>query len=126
MRPRDLVLVAAATLAAAACGPASGGSDVTGLTVTVRYTSPRIATISIDGDARASDRSFGPYTLTTTELVSGGSVGLVFDPGDAGDVHLCADALDKQGDRLDRTCSNATLVADHVVPAALLIDTFPF
>jgi hypothetical protein len=129
MRAADLLLAVAAALTASACGPASGGvggAAVTGLTVTVRYTSPRIATITIDGDAHASNRSFGPYALTTTELVSGGSVGLVFDPSDAGDLRLCAEALDDEGDRLDKSCISATLVADHVVPTALTIDTFPF
>ena len=122
---RALILAVAATLAAA-CGPASSGSAVTGLTLTVVYQSSRIVTISIDGEARASDRSFGPYALATSSLVSGGSVGLVFDPSDAGEVRLCADALDNNGTRLDRSCGSATLVADRVVPAALVIDTFPF
>jgi hypothetical protein len=121
-----LVLALPLVALAPACASPSDDEPVTGLTVTVRYQGPRIATISLDGEARASGRDIGPYTLSTRELVSGGSVGLVFDPSDAGDLRLCADALDSDGDRRDRTCTNATLVANRVVTAALALSTAPF
>jgi hypothetical protein len=110
--------------ALAACG-GSGDGPVTGLTLTVHYDSPRIANISVDGVARTSDRDFGPYVVSTTSLAPGGSVGLVFSPDDAGELRVCADALDASGLRFDRSCTGATLVADRVATADLTLD-FPF
>ena len=116
MRRRRLAL--AVTLAGgllAGCGSA----PVTGLTVAIRYDGSDIASIAVSGTVDDNGRTFGPYDLTTTALASGGTVGLVFDPSDAGFVTVCADARDQSGHVLDTDCESMRVRANEVGEGSL-------
>jgi hypothetical protein len=94
---------------------------VTGLVIAIDYTG-QIATISVGGSAEASGRRFGPWTLDTNTLVSGGTVGFVFDPSDAGGAMVCATARDSFHNTLDVDCNVFQVRPDQVVDGMLSLD----
>lgn len=91
-----------------------GSAPVTGLSVAIRYDGGDIASIAVSGTVDDNGRAFGPYDLTTAALASGGTVGLVFDAGDAGLVEVCADARDQSGHVLDTDCQSMRVRANEV------------
>jgi hypothetical protein len=73
----------------AACG---GDPQTTGLVVKVEYLASSIDRLAVSGFTSMSARRFGPYQLTQKQLPSGATVGFVFDPTDAGQATICAEA----------------------------------
>jgi hypothetical protein len=114
--PRRLAL---AVIVAGGLLAGCGSAPVTGLSVTIRYQGSDIASIAVSGTVDDNGRAFGPYDLTTAALASGATVGLVFDPGDAGLVTVCADARDDSGRVLDTDCESMRVQANEVGEGSL-------
>jgi hypothetical protein len=72
-----------------------------------------------------SQRQFGPYTLTTAQLPSGKSVGLLFDPGDAGGGMACIDARESNGSLKATGCTGFDIVANQQTDAELYLQGLP-
>jgi hypothetical protein len=100
-------------LAIGLAGCSGSPPPVTGLVVAIDYDGA-VATVAVTGAALATGRHFGPYQLSTASLASGGTVGLVFDPSDAGDASICAEARDAAGNRLDFVCQQFAVQAGAV------------
>jgi hypothetical protein len=113
-----VTMVAAILLAGCGAAPSTMTSPpVTGLVVTVNYEG-EVATVELNG-AAATGRRFGPWTLPTAKLASGGTVGFVFDPSDAGSALICAQSRNREGLTLDVQCQTFVVRADEVVNGAL-------
>ena len=107
-------LALALLVAAATCCGGCGKSQppVTGLVVTIDYDSS-VARVEVSGAAETTGRQFGPWSLTSEQLVSGGSVGFVFDASDAGSAMICAQTFDAADDTLDFECQVFDIIADE-------------
>lgn len=106
------------------CGgvtPPSPLPSTTGLVVTIDYPGRDVQDISISGATTATSRHFGPYVLSSTTLPSGGSVGFVFDPNDAGDAMVCATARDKLGATDSTGCAMFRVRAEQVTQGTLTL-----
>ena len=116
--------VTVASLTLAGCGGASPATPaVTGLVVAIRYFGD-VATVDVSGAAEASGRHFGPWSLPSSSLASGGTVGFIFDPSDGGSAMICADSRDAQGNTLDMTCGMFPVRAGEVMNGALTLHDF--
>jgi hypothetical protein len=64
----------------------------TALLVTVTFANnPQIDELSITGVAMAQNRAFGPFDSRGSSVVSGCTISLLFDPGDAGSAKVCVE-----------------------------------
>jgi hypothetical protein len=97
----------------AAAGGCDGKSPVTGLVVAIDY-GGNVKRIEVSGTAETSGRNFGPWSLTSDELVSGGTVGFVFDASDAGSAMICAQTFDDNEIAQDFDCETFTVLAGQV------------
>lgn len=110
-------------LVAAGCG----GSDAptlpstTGLVVTIDYPGHDIQDVSVSGATTVSSRHFGPYVLSSSTLPSGGSVGFVFDPTDAGDAMVCATTRDNVGSTDATGCDMFRVRAQQITQGTLTL-----
>lgn len=121
---RALPWVTLLVLAGCAGGSApSPSSSPTGLVVAVRYDGESVHDLSVSGATVVTARHFGPYVLTTATLPSGGTVGLVFDAGDAGAAMVCAEAHSASGSVLATNCGAFTIVANEVRNAEMDLST---
>jgi hypothetical protein len=105
------------------CGGSSSSSlpSTTGLVVTIEYPGHSIHDLSISGATVVTSRHFGPYTVAASALPSGGSVGFVFDPTDAGDAMVCATAHDSVG-MVDSTgCDMFKVHAEQIAQGTLVL-----
>jgi hypothetical protein len=94
--------VACLLLCASTIACSNAGSP-TGLSIEIDY-GDGVVSVAVSGDAEATARAFGPYVLSSTALVSGGTVGLLFDPSDAGGARVCAEARDASGAAIASAC----------------------
>jgi hypothetical protein len=115
MRRLALVLVIAAV--AASCGGGKSG-PVTGLVVTIDYDGD-VARVEVSGAAETTGRQFGPWSLTSQQLVSGGTVGFVFDAGDAGSAMICAQTFDSSDNAQDFDCEVFDVRADETTDGTI-------
>ena len=98
----------------AAVGGCDGKSPpVTGLVIAIDYDG-NVARIEVSGAAETTGRLFGPWSLTSDELVSGGTVGFVFDASDAGSAMICAQTFDDNGNAQDFDCETFTVLAGQI------------
>jgi hypothetical protein len=95
--------------------PSAASPTAASITVTYEYSS--IASLSVNGTAHAHGRKFGPYVLTADQLPSGDTLGLVFDPSDAGDTNLCITGLEDDGSKKAEGCVSFQLIANQMVQA---------
>lgn len=117
-------LAALVFLFAVVCGLAGCGgkpAPVTGLVVTIDY-SGDVDHLAVSGAAEATGRRFGPWTLSTAQLTSGGTVGFIFDPADAGSAMVCAQTFDHDGNDRAFNCGSYDILADTVTDGTLAMD----
>lgn len=112
-------------VAVAGCG-GSGSStaplpSTTGLVVAIQYPGRDVHDLSISGATVLTARHFGPYVLAASTLPSGGTVGFVFDPSDAGDAMVCGTARDAIGMVDSTACDLFKVRAEQVMQGTLVL-----
>jgi hypothetical protein len=73
------------------CGGSPPAPPETALVLTVNYNDGEVDHWHITGVALASGRPFGPYDAHGSQVQSGQTVGLIFDPSDAGAAMVCVE-----------------------------------
>jgi hypothetical protein len=116
MRWPATTLLFAAGAALAGCG--GKAAPVTGLIVAIDY-SGDVARIAVSGAAETTGRRFGPWSLTSDQLASGGTVGFVFAPGDAGMAMICAQTFDSNDNPRDFDCEMFDVLAGEVTDGSI-------
>ena len=96
-----------------ACGGSSPTPGETALVLTVNYDDTSIDHWHITGVALASGRAFGPYNADGDQVQSGQTVGLVFDPADAGTAMVCIEGRDGTTPR-QNACGMFAIRADEI------------
>jgi hypothetical protein len=91
---------------------------VTGLVVTIDYDGD-VARVEVSGAAETTGRQFGPWSLTSQQLVSGGTVGFVFDASDAGSAMICAQTFDSSDTAQDFDCEVFDVRADETTDGTI-------
>jgi hypothetical protein len=117
--------LALGTLLLAACtnaivedtGPNPEPFYPTALALSVRYSGSSVVTLSVTGVASAPNRHFGPYSVDARKVPSGGSIGLVFDPSDAGSAMACVSSIEDDGRVRNSDCTGFQIVASTVTKA---------
>jgi hypothetical protein len=105
--------------ALAGCGSdGSGDPPVTALVVRVTFSVAGVDSLHATGTAMASGRAFGPFDIQGDSVRSGATVGLLFDPGDAGDAQVCIEARHGSAP-LASACGSFVVQADAVTHGAL-------
>src|SRR5262245_30595207 len=117
-----LVLAATACLEPGSV-PAPPGTE-TRLLLTVTFANNAVDELRITGTALAQNRSFGPFDSKGTAVRSGATIGLLFDPTDAGTARVCiegraAGALAASG------CGDFPVMANALSRGTLDLQTQP-
>ncbi len=107
-----------ALVVAAATGCGSQSPPVTGLVIAIDYDG-NVKRIEVSGAAETTGRLFGPWSLTSDQLVSGGTVGFVFDPSDAGGAMICAQTFDDDDNAKDFDCETFTVLAGQITGGSI-------
>src|SRR2546429_5731963 len=89
--------------------------DQTALVVRVTYRESNVVALHVTGVALAHGRSFGPFDATSPDAVqSGATIGLLFDPADAGGAMVCIQARGDDGEVRASACGSFALRAHEV------------
>src|SRR5579884_863538 len=95
------------------------GAGRTELVVTVQYDpSMAIDEFSVTGTALAQNRSFGPFDSKGSDVQSGATVALLFDPNDAGTANVCVEGR-SAGMMVASGCATFPVVADGLSQGTL-------
>jgi hypothetical protein len=119
----------------AGCGgggaPTAPEVTTTGLVLTVSYHEDSVDRVRVNGATMTTARQFGPYEVTSAQLASGQTLGLVFDAADAGGVMVCGQGDGQseghtweggEGSTHISGCGMYTIVAGQVVQGALALE----
>ena len=110
----------ALALFALACGGTPQSNGQTALVLTVMYNDNNIDHWHITGVALASGRAFGPYNASGDQVQSGATVGLVFDPNDAGTAMVCVEGRDGSTP-VANACGMFAIKADEVSRGTIVL-----
>ena len=113
---------AAGVLLFALCGCGGGTTNPapgqTALVVKVTYDDSNIDHWHITGVALSSGRSFGPFDASGNQVQSGETVGLIFDPDDAGTAMVCIEGREGTSPRAS-ACGMFGVTANQVAHGTL-------
>ncbi len=102
-----------------ACGGAP--ASPTAVSLEVDYDNSGVATMSVNGAAGTVARRFGPYDVKANDLPSGGTIGLVFDPSDAGGSMVCVQSRASDGKAKDSGCTMFDIRAGEITTARVVL-----
>ena len=124
-KPLMRALALGVVVALGGCAGAGGGSsataDPTGLVLTLHFDHTNVMTVELSGATYATARRFGPFVVAEDALPRDSTVGLVFDPGDAGTAMVCAESHDVTGKVLGAGCDTFDVVGDEVTHGSLTL-----
>lgn len=94
----------------------------TGVAVAVTYRGDSVVSLSVTGLVNATTRKFGPYTESVDKVPSGGSIGLVFDPGEQGTGMTCISSVEDDGKVRDSDCTTFDIKPSAITHASIHLE----